>query len=123
MEAGNRNARSFYWRGASQIGATPFTQILQSFVGKFVEPSGSNIRFELLVPGFRVEIREPRAKTRKLLARKLANGRFDLFNAAHAGNLPTATLLCKRLAHAETLRAMEPKAEVIVPEYRQAVEI
>ena len=27
------------------------------------------------------------------------------------------------LAHAETLRAMKPKAEVIVPEYKQAVEI
>jgi metallo-beta-lactamase family protein len=27
------------------------------------------------------------------------------------------------LAHAETLRAMKPKAEVIVPEYQQVVEI
>jgi hypothetical protein len=27
------------------------------------------------------------------------------------------------LAHAETLRAMKPKAEVIVPEYKQVVEI
>ena len=27
------------------------------------------------------------------------------------------------LAHAETLRGMKPKAEVIVPEYLQAVEI
>jgi hypothetical protein len=27
------------------------------------------------------------------------------------------------LAHTETLRAMKPKAEVIVPEYKQAVEI
>ena len=27
------------------------------------------------------------------------------------------------LAHAETLRAMEPKAQVIVPEYQQVVEI
>jgi metallo-beta-lactamase family protein len=27
------------------------------------------------------------------------------------------------LAHAETLRAMKPKAEVLVPEYKQVVEI
>ena len=27
------------------------------------------------------------------------------------------------LAHAETLRAMKPKAQVIVPEYKQMVEI
>jgi hypothetical protein len=27
------------------------------------------------------------------------------------------------LAHAETLRAMKPKAEVIVPAYKQVVEI
>ena len=35
----------------------------------------------------------------------------------------SALILFCSLAHAETLRAMKPKAEVIVPEYKQVVEI
>ena len=75
---------------------------------------------------------EPQAVRAKIVSLDTYSGHADKNELRHyvekiSGNV--RKIFCihgeesQCLAHAETLRAMKPKAQVLVPEYKQAVEI
>jgi len=59
---------------------------------KPVEPSRSNVLFDLLIPDRRVVLSEPLAETREIFLRKALHCTSDLFDRAHNRIVPKPTL-------------------------------
>lgn len=71
---------------SSQIGATPFPQILESFVREMVEPPFASVLLELPVPGLGVELIKPLTKSRQVGPRKPSDCFLDFADRGQ-GNL------------------------------------
>lgn len=53
-----------------------------------IETTGAEVAFDLSIPQLCFEFREPLAEPTEVIGWELADGTFDLFNAAHADTLP-----------------------------------
>lgn len=84
---GNRT-RSVVSRDASQIGAAPFSQILQGLFSELVETSRGYVSLKLAIPQGRVELSEPDTERGQVFIRQLAYCFLYLLNRTHSVRVP-----------------------------------
>jgi hypothetical protein len=99
--ADDNKTRSEVSHDASQIGAAPFSQILQSLVSELVETSRGYVSLKLPIPQSRVKLSEPDTERSQVFFRDVAYCLLYLLNRAHSVRVPPlrSRRNCCLLAH------------------------
>ena len=84
-EATDSSAKSPAKRSDSKLGSFAGGVSLESLIGERVKLPRTDVGFELTIPCFGIELREPFAKLRQLLRGKLLDLTFEILDFSHDG--------------------------------------
>jgi hypothetical protein len=82
-EGFDNNSKSSEQQSASKLLALSGAVGCKSFLGEFIQPTLSNILFDLPIPSLRIKLKKPSTESGKLGRREFLNFLFDIFNLIH----------------------------------------